>query len=92
MNVCKTCGTTANALTCLNKYGELPKKVAFDVSTFHLDECDFCGVLAWVTEDRDFFYPDFSLIGVKMKNRLKAGNKFRYASLNRITVIKEKDS
>lgn len=61
-NVCTQCGISANVLTCLEKYGMPPLKLAFDVSTFHLAECDYCGIRRHVTEIRDFFYPDFSLL------------------------------
>lgn len=71
MNVCRQCGLAANTLTCLVKYGNLPKKNNFSLSTFHHGECGCCGRLDSVTEARDFFYPDFSLLSVKFKNRIK---------------------
>lgn len=61
-NVCSRCGITANVLTCLKKYGNPPKKMCYDISTFHIGECDCCGINTEVTEARDFFHPDFSLI------------------------------
>jgi hypothetical protein len=61
-NVCSRCGRAANIATCLKKYGNAPFKVQFDVSTWHVAPCDFCGEIGSVTEVRDFFYPDFSLI------------------------------
>jgi len=59
-NVCRQCGLAANTLTCLKRYGQLPKKPCFDCSTIHLGICDFCKLEKMVTETRDFFYPDFS--------------------------------
>jgi len=65
-NVCAPCGLVANYLTCLKKYGTPPLQKAFTISTFHYGECDYCGEdipgQTRVTEARDFFYPDFSLI------------------------------
>ena len=63
MPTCTACGTVANYLTCLKRYGKPPKKPCFDVSTFHEGECTYCGRKTLVTEERDFFYPDFGLIG-----------------------------
>lgn len=61
-DVCSPCGISANVLTCLKKYGMPPKQLAFTVSTFHTGKCDYCGEEKMVTETRDFFYPDFSLL------------------------------
>lgn len=61
-NVCSPCGITANYLTCLKRYGRPPKKKAYEISTFHKADCDMCGESTHVTEVRDFFHPDFSLI------------------------------
>ncbi len=61
-NVCSRCGIAANVTTCLRKYGRPPKKLCFDVSTFHKAECDWCGEWDSVTEVRDFFYPDFKFL------------------------------
>lgn len=61
-NVCSACGITANYLTCLQKYAKPPIKKAFSVSTFHTAICDICQEKTGVTEVRDFFYPDFTLI------------------------------
>ena len=61
-NVCVECGISANVLTCLNKYGMPPKKLSFAISTFHKAKCGYCGKIKEVTEVRDFFYPDFSLL------------------------------
>jgi hypothetical protein len=63
-NVCSKCGITANVLTCLKKYKDTPKKLCFDQSTFHIGICDCCGTQTEVTEARDFFHPDFSLITI----------------------------
>lgn len=60
--VCARCGVSANVLTCLKKYKAPPKRLAFDVSTFHEGKCDFCGANTMVTEVRDYFYPDFDLL------------------------------
>ena len=60
--VCSECGIEANRLTCLKKYGQEPLKKCFDVSTYHENICDCCGKKKWVTEKRDFFHPDFSLL------------------------------
>lgn len=67
--VCTKCGIAANYLTCWKKYGAPPLKMCFDVSTFHLGTCDFCGIQTNVTEPRDFFYPDFSLLSKAVKNK-----------------------
>ena len=61
-NVCDKCGIEANRLTCLKKYGTEPKKKKFMCSTYHKGKCDFCGKIKYITEARDFFYPDFSLL------------------------------
>ncbi len=64
--ICASCGVEANRLTCLKKYGHEPIEKSFSISTFHEGVCDCCGEKKWVTEPRDFFYPDFSLL--KNKN------------------------
>lgn len=56
--LCSDCGQAANFLTCLKKYGEKPRKPAFEISTWHQDTCDLCGETKPCTEARDFFYPD----------------------------------
>lgn len=60
--VCAMCGLTANFLTCLKKYGQPPLKPCFSVSTYHKGKCEICGHETSVTEARDFFYPNFSLL------------------------------
>lgn len=60
--VCSPCGWTANYLTCLEKYGQPPQKASYNVSTYHNGTCDVCGQYTHITETRDFFYPDFSLL------------------------------
>jgi trehalose-6-phosphate synthase len=60
--VCRDCGIEANRLTCLKKYGREPLKKAFSVSTYHEGICEACGEKKEVTQSRDFFYPDFSLL------------------------------
>lgn len=59
---CSDCGIKANFYTCMKKYGQPPLKKCFDLSTFHTAICDVCGEEKSVTEPRDFFYPDFSLL------------------------------
>ena len=61
-NVCDKCGIEANRLTCLKKYGREPKQKKFLVSTYHKGICDVCGKKKFITELRDYFYPDFSLL------------------------------
>lgn len=60
--VCDDCGREANRRTCIKRYGAEPKQAKFLVSTFHKGECDVCGEVKNVTESRDYFYPDFSLL------------------------------
>lgn len=60
--ICFDCGATANALTCLKRYGAPPKKIAHSVSTYHKGTCIVCGEMKPVTEERDFFYPELDLI------------------------------
>lgn len=65
--VCGECGIAANVLTCLKKYGAPPKQLCFSVSTSHKGVCAYCRKTKMVTEERDYFYPDFSLIGKIVK-------------------------
>ena len=60
--VCTECGVTANVLTCLARYQAPPDQLMFSVSTFHVGICKYCGEKKELTEERDFFYPDFTLI------------------------------
>ncbi len=60
--VCGDCVLEANRLTCLKKYGRVPIKPKYDGSTYQMGECDVCGRRTMITEARDFFYPDFSLL------------------------------
>jgi len=69
--VCNECGVLANALTCVVKRGTLPNKPAFDVSTWHSAMCDVCWRETYVTEPRDFFYPEFSLLSPKFRKEMK---------------------
>jgi len=62
IEVCWECGVSANVLTCLKKYGNRPHQLAFTVSTYHKGTCDVCGEKKHVTELRDFFYADTTLI------------------------------
>lgn len=59
--ICNDCGIEANRQTCLKKYGKEPTKKKFEVSTYHIAECQICGQKTFVTEARDFFYPDFKI-------------------------------
>ena len=61
---CDPCGLEANRLTCLKRYGAEPLKPKFDISTYHKGICDACGKVAMVTEARDFFWPDYSLLSL----------------------------
>lgn len=60
--VCAECGISANVLTCLKKFGKRPNKLCYSVSTYHEGKCDICGESKQVTEARDFFCPDFTLL------------------------------
>lgn len=60
--VCYECGVTANVLTCLKKYKTPPKKLCYDSSTFHWGKCESCDENKLVTETRDYFHPNFSLL------------------------------
>ena len=68
-NVCSECGLEANRLTCIQKYGSPPKIPCFECSTFHMADCDSCGKHKWVTEVRDYFFPDFGLLSEEFKNK-----------------------
>lgn len=59
---CDDCGLEANRLTCLRDFGAEPLKPKHDLSTYHEGFCQACGKKKQVTEARDFFYPDFSLL------------------------------
>lgn len=59
---CRECGISANVLTCLLNFGQRPNQLAFTTSTFYKGECQCCGKFDYVTQARDFFYPDFSLL------------------------------
>jgi len=63
--VCDECGIEANRQTCLKKYGKEPKKSKFDFSTYHQGVCDWCRQERAVTQAREFFNPDFSLMETK---------------------------
>ncbi len=71
MTVCRECGLAANALTCLVKYGQYTLKAAFSVSACYQGTCASCGRDTTVTEERDFFYPDFSLLSEAFRERVK---------------------
>lgn len=67
-NICYECGVAANVLTCFKKYGKRPERLSFATSTYHVDICDVCGERKDCTEPRDFFHPDFTLIGRVVKS------------------------
>lgn len=84
-SVCSPCGIAANVLTCLKKYGYAPLKLAFNISTFHISKegCQVCGnKKVHVTEARDFFYPDFSLL-LKEMERFKRRKKMKVEKLQK---------
>jgi hypothetical protein len=60
--VCSECGIECNRVTCIKKYGAEPLKKCFDISTYHKGICDWCKKEKYITEVRDFFYPDFNLM------------------------------
>ena len=68
--VCAECGISANVLTCLEKYGNPPKRLCFSLSTCHKGKCTYCKKVKSVTEVRDFFYPNFELLrAYKLKSK-----------------------
>ena len=73
-NVCSECGKLANYVTCMARYGHPPKKAAYSCSTMSRGVCEYCGRETYITEERDFFYPDFSLIN--WKKYRKVGEKY----------------
>ena len=60
--VCDECGIEANRRTCMKIFQKPPRIKKFSASTYHEGRCDCCGLVRPVTEPRDFFYPDFSLL------------------------------
>ena len=66
-NVCYECGVTANVITCLIKYHDIPKKIHYTMSTYHEAKCDYCKKKKMVTEARDFFYPNFNQLTLVLK-------------------------
>lgn len=62
LKCCYECGASANVIACLKKYKKRPNKISFSISTYHKSRCDVCGEMKMVTEPRDFFYPDFTLL------------------------------
>lgn len=62
---CFECGKLANYVTCMARYGRPPLKSSFDVSTVSKGKCHYCGRETDITEPRDFFYPDFTLVNWK---------------------------
>lgn len=69
-SVCFECGVSANVLTKLKSFGRPPLKVSHTISTYHIGRCDVCKIKKEVTEARDFFYPDFSLL-LKVMRKFK---------------------
>ncbi len=63
--VCDDCGIEANRLTYLRDHGQEPKRAKFDLSTYYKGKCDYCRKIKWVTQTRDYFYPDFNLLKKK---------------------------
>lgn len=65
-NVCDECGVLANRLTCEKKLGKdfdlMKFKRKSGMSTYHRGICDYCKKETYITETRDFFYPNFDLI------------------------------
>jgi hypothetical protein len=59
---CSKCGTEANRLTCLKRFGKEPIKIKYNCSTYHQGICDVCGNETGITQVRDFYNPDFSLL------------------------------
>lgn len=70
-NCCSECGKLANYVTCMAKHGRPPLKQSYDVSTMSEGKCQYCGRETYVTEERDFFYPDFELINWKEYCKVK---------------------
>ena len=66
--VCRECWEESSKLTWKKKFpnAKEPERYSFIVSTFHENTCDFCWEKKYVTQARDFFYPDFNLL----KNKL----------------------
>ena len=60
--VCRECGLSALVLTCLRRYHNRPNTFGSGTSTYTLGTCAACGEVREVTEQRDFFYPDFTLL------------------------------
>lgn len=64
--LCRKCGLACNALTCIARFGHLPKSPSFEVSTFWKGDCICCGRKdVMCTEERDFYYPSLTLINKK---------------------------
>lgn len=73
--VCYPCGVAANVLTSLKHYKRSPKKISFDTLTFINSECDIChDKNVPITEPRDFFYPEWHLLIIKMQKHKKILN------------------
>lgn len=69
--VCQSCGVSANVLTCLKIHKRPPLRISFEVSTWHEAVCDVCGKMLPVTQPRDFYYPDFTLLLKVMSKKKK---------------------
>lgn len=59
---CAECGVSANVLTAIRKYKKRPRMLANMSATYHFGVCDVCKEKRLITQPRDFFYPDFSLL------------------------------
>lgn len=78
--VCDSCGVKANRLTQEKRLGSkfdiMKFKRKFSVSTYHAGICDVCGKKEYVTEPRDFFYPDFTLLDKEPISTIKGKRVF----------------
>ena len=64
--LCRKCGLACNALTCIARFGHLPKRSSFEVSAFWKGDCICCGRRdIMCTEERDFYYSSLTLINKK---------------------------
>lgn len=67
--VCYECGVSANVLTFMKLFAKRPLHLHYSVSTYHRGTCDVCKEEKDVTEPRDFFYPDFTLLTSETKHK-----------------------
>lgn len=71
-DVCDSCGIAANVLDCLKRFGRPPRRTKVTISTYYAGICAICKKSAAITEQRDFFYPNFDLLLKEMKKFKKA--------------------